>query len=247
LIFSRIGFYIFHQFSLLQIFIYNIEPYRGWVYKLSIDPTLIDITLRSILVSGTATLLASSWSIPIGILIGISDGRASRLLTSIFNILVGIPTVVVGLILYLILSRSGPLGLLNLLYTPIAISIGQAILITPIIVSFTIEVVNIGAREIVEMAKTFNARLTQIITTVLGEKSDRIIASSILGFQRAIGELAVALMIGGNIKGVTRVFTTAIALEVGRGEYELAIYLAIILLIIDFIIVILLRIMGWRE
>lgn len=208
---------------------------------------LIEITARSISISGLATLLASIWSIPIAIILSISRGRLAKILITIFNSLVGVPTVIIGLLLYLILSRSGPLGILKLLYTPYAIIIGQAILITPLIISFGIEVIGVKTRDLIEMSLTFGASTTQVLTTVFEEASSRIMAICILGFQRAVGELGIALMLGGNIKEFTRVFTTAIALEIQKGEFELAIYLGIILILVDFIVILILRLLGWRR
>jgi len=208
---------------------------------------LIEITLRSLAISGLATLFASLWSIPIAILLSISQRKGAKLLIAIFNSLVGVPTVIVGLLLYLLLSRSGPLGTLSLLYTPYAIVIGQALLITPLMISFGVEVIGIRAKNLIEMSLTFGASTTQLLLTIMEEASTRIFAVSILGFQRAVGELGVALMLGGNIKGFTRVFTTAIALEIQKGEFELAIYLGIILILVDFIVIMILRILGWRK
>jgi tungstate transport system permease protein len=209
--------------------------------------TLLEITIRSISISGLATLLSALWSIPVAILLSISQSKMARLLTTIFNALVGIPTVVIGLVLYLLLSRSGPLGIVNMLYTPYAIIFGQAILITPLLISFGIEVIGVRTRDLIEMSLTFGASKRQVFTTIFEESSSRILAISILGFQRAVGELGVALMLGGNIKGLTRVFTTAIALEIQRGEFELAIYLGLILITVDFIIILILRLLGWRK
>ena len=209
--------------------------------------TLIEITIRSLSVSGLATLLASIWGVPTAIILSISKGRLSKIMVPIFNSLVGIPTVVIGLVLYLILSRTGPLGILGLLYSPYAIIIGQAILITPLLISFGIEVIGVKTRDLIEMSLTFGASTRQVLTTVFEEASSRIMAVCILGFQRAVGELGVALMLGGNIKGFTRVFTTAIALEIQKGEFELAIYLGIILILVDFIVILILRILGWRR
>ena len=209
---------------------------------------IAEITTRSLFISGTATILATLWSIPIAILIAIyPEKKISKLLTSIFNVLVGVPTVVIGLFIYILLSRSGVFGGLGLLYTPIAIIIGQAVLITPLIISIAIELLGINMRSVIELAKTFGASTLETVGTVLNEGGARLLSASILGFQRAIGELAIALMVGGNIRGFTRVFTTAIALEIEKGEFELAITLAIILILIDLVIVVILRLAGWRR
>ena len=203
--------------------------------------------MRSLFVSGGAAVLASTWSIPLGILLSISNGRSTKVFLSIINVLIGIPTVLLGLLLYMILSRSGPLGFLNLLYTPIAIMIGQAILITPLVISLVYEVASGEARDLIEMLKTYGADKLQIVETIIDEAKDRILGTSIIGFQRAVGELGIALMLGGNIKGLTRVFTTAIALEVQKGDFELAIQLGIILLIIDLLLIVIIRLIGWNR
>ncbi len=211
------------------------------------DLTVIEITLRSLFVSGGATVLASIWSIPLGIILSISTNKASRIALSIANMMVGIPTVLIGLLLYMILSKSGPLGFLNLLYTPMAMMIGQAVLITPLVISFIYEVVSGEARELIEMLKIYGASKMQMVETIANEARDRVIGTAIIGFQRAIGELGIALMLGGNIKGLTRVFTTAIALEVQKGEFELAIQLGIILLVIDLLLITIIRLKGWMK
>lgn len=211
------------------------------------DSAVVEITMRSIFISGGAAALASTWSIPTGILLSISEGRSTKAFISIINVLVGIPTVLLGLLLYLILSRSGPLGFMNLLYTPTAIMIGQALLITPLIISLAYEVTSGEARDLIEMLRTYGADKIKVIETIISEARDRILGTSIIGFQRALGELGIALMLGGNIKGLTRVFTTAIALEVQKGDFELAIQLGIILLIIDLLLIIIIRLIGWSR
>ena len=208
--------------------------------------TLADITIRSVLISGSAALLATSWSIPIALVIATGESRASKIAIDVFNTLVGIPTVLIGLLLYLLLSRAGPLGFLNMLYTPYAIVLGQAILITPLVVSMACEVVSGRGSDIIELARVYGAGRIKTISTVYWETYPRLIGVSILGFQRAIGELGVALMLGGNIRGLTRVYTTAIALEIQKGEYELAIYLGLILLIIDMLLILVIRLIGVR-
>jgi len=209
--------------------------------------TLLEITVRSIAISGLATILASLWSIPLAILLSISQRKSAKLIITILNSLVGVPTVIVGLFLYLLLSRSGPLGTLSLLYTPIGIVIGQTFLITPLMISLGVEVIGVRARNLIEMSLTFGASTTQLLLTIFEEAISKIVAVSILGFQRALGELGIALMLGGNIRGFTRVFTTAIALEIQKGEFELAIYLGVILLLVDFMIIAIVRVLGWRK
>jgi tungstate transport system permease protein len=194
--------------------------------------TILDITLRSLAISGTATLLAALWSAPIGIFLGLKQFRGRIVIKGFFNTLLGIPTVALGLVLYLIFSRSGPLGFLHLLYTPVAIIIGQAILITPITVSFITNAIESVNTEIKDLAKTLGASETQASFAVLRESMSGALLAVTASFNRAIAELGVAVMLGANIRGVTRVLTTTIALETTRGEIELGISLTIILLLI---------------
>ncbi len=200
------------------------------------DPAVISITLRSIYVSGTATILASLWSIPLGVTLGIKSFRGRKVAKGVFNALLGIPTVALGLLLYLMFSRSGPLGVFQLLYTTTVITIGQAILITPILVSFTVSSVESVDPEISSLAKTLGASDIQASFAVLREAVSGVGLAAVASFNRAVAELGIALMLGGNIRGLTRVLTTSIALETGRGEIALGIALVIILLLVVFIL-----------
>jgi len=198
------------------------------------DPTVIDITLRSVLISGMALLLSALWSMPLGLTIGFKEFLGKRFLKGIFNALLGIPTVALGLVLYLIFSKAGPLGFLHLLYTPLAIAIGQAILITPIMLSLTIRAVESVDPEIKDLAETLGASEIQAALAVLKESTEGVFLAFIASFNRAIAELGVALMLGGNIRRITRVLTTTIALETTRGEIVLGIAMTILLLLIVF-------------
>ena len=196
------------------------------------DPTLKEITLRSVVISGLATILASSWSIPLGITIGLGRFRGRLILRGAFNALLGVPTVTLGLVLYLVFSRSGPLGFLQLLYTPSAVAVGQALLITPILVSFITNTLETVDPDIRSLALTLGATKIGASMTVLSESIGGVILAVTASFNRAIAELGVALMLGGNIKGITRVLTTSIALETARGEVALSIALAVVLMLI---------------
>lgn len=196
------------------------------------DRTLVEITLRSLAVSGLATILASCWSIPLGVAIGLGRFRGRSLLKGVFNVLLGVPTVTLGLVLYLAFSRSGPLGSFQLLYTPTAIIIGQSILITPIIVSFVTNSLEAVDPEIRSLALTLGASEARANLTVLGESLNGVFLAVTASFNRAIAELGVALMLGGNIRGVTRVLTTTIALETNRGELALGVALTVVLMAI---------------
>jgi len=196
------------------------------------------------MISGTATALAAGWSISIALKLLTSRGRLTELALDVSNALVSVPTVVIGLLLYLLLSRSGPFGAASLLYTPLAIALGQAVLITPLIVSLSASTLRATHREVWEMALSLGATEGQAAATVMRESLPRLLTAVLLGFNRAVGELGVALMLGGNIKGFTRVMTTAIALEVSRGEFELALTLGGALLLVTLLITIVVRRIG---
>jgi len=195
---------------------------------------LLDITLRSLLVSGSATLLSILWSLPIALGLSMREFKGKRVVKSIFTALMGMPTVALGLILYLIFSNSGPLGPLHLLFTPSGIIIGQAVLITPIIVSFTVSALESVDPEVKDLARTLGASEGRASLAVLGEAKKGATLAVVAAFNRAIAELGVAMMIGGNIYGYTQVITTTISRGVAMGETMLCIELMVVLLVIVF-------------
>lgn len=197
---------------------------------------ILEITLRSIYISGTATLLSTLWGLPLGVIIGVKDFAGKRILKGIFNALLGLPTVVLGLILYLIFRQAGPLGFLGLLFSPSAVVIGQAILITPIIVSLTASTVESVDPEIKDLAKTLGASETQASMAVLRESIEGAFLAVIASFNRAIAELGIVYMVGGDIPGLTRVLTTTIALQRDMGQVEFGLSLSGVLLSIVFAI-----------
>jgi len=195
---------------------------------------MFQITIRSLYISGTATLLSVLWSLPLGMLIGMKTFLGKQLVKGTFNALIGMPTVALGLILYILFSRSGALGFLHLFPTLQAIIIGQAILITPIIVSLTASAVESVDPEIKDLAKTLGASEIEASLAVLRESRSGVILAVIASFNRAIAELGIALAVGANIRGKTQVLTTVIAMEVNRGEITYSITLMVILLAIVF-------------
>jgi len=198
------------------------------------DPTVLGITLRSIQVSGLATILAAIWSLPLGLIISLKMFTGKRVVKGVFNAALGVPTVALGLFLYLLLSRAGPFGIFELMFSTTAITIGQSILITPIMVSFTTSAMESVDPEIKGLAETLGASEAQASMSVFKEALGGVVLAVIASFNRAISELGVALMLGGNIRGLTRVLTTTIALETTRGEIALGIAMTIILLIVVF-------------
>lgn len=195
----------------------------------SLDPTLYSIVLRSLYVSGLATAMATLWSLPLAVVLGLKNFPGKRFIRASFNAFLGIPTVVLGLILFLLLSRSGPLGMFGLLFTPLAIAIGQSILITPLVVSFTTSAVESIDLELRDLARTLGSTEVQASTAILREAAGGVTLAIIAAFNRAFAELGVAMMLGGNIHGLTRLLTTAIALETARGEIAFSIALGVIL------------------
>lgn len=196
----------------------------------SIYSDVADIAIRSIAISGSATILSTTWSLPASYHLAVRG--AGRWVEAIMESLVGIPTVLLGLLLYFLFSASGPLGSLGLLYTPTAIIIGEAILITPLLIAVTYRSMRPVVRDKAELAISLGASRSQMLAIILRETWSGVIASTIMGFSRALGELGIAMMVGGNIAGYTRVMTTAIALGVSRGEFEEALALGLILLAI---------------
>jgi len=198
------------------------------------DPKLIEITLRSLYVSGIATLIATLWGIPIAMALGSGNFRGRFLLKGVFNTLLGIPTVGLGLILFLLLSNAGPFGFLGLLFTSSGIIVGEAILVTPIVVSLATTAIEAVDPEILKQAKTLGASQSQASTTVLREAMGGILLAGVASFSRAIAELGVAQMVGGNILHVSQVLTTVIANETQLANLDVSIALTIILLAIVF-------------
>lgn len=201
---------------------------------LSGDPTVYGIVFRSLFFSGVAAILAVLWATPIAMLLGLKDFRGKSIIKGLFTTLIGLPTVALGLFLWLILSKAGPLGFLGLLYTPGAIILGEALLVTPLIVSIATNAIEAVDPEMMNLAKTLGASESQASIAVLKEAINGIIFSDVAGFNRAIAELGVALMVGGNLAGFTDVLTTATSSYTARGDFSTAIALSIILLVIVF-------------
>jgi len=203
---------------------------------ISLDPYVMEIAGRSLSISGTACLLASLICLPLGSLIHFRQFRGKRALINIIQTLFSVPTVLIGLFVFVLFSRAGPLGELGIIFTPAAMVIGQMILITPLLLGLTISALSGVSKEIVDTATSLGASGLQTVLLVLREARYAVLVAVIMGFGRAISEVGCALMVGGNFKDVTRVLTTAIYLETGQGELELAIALGIILLFLALII-----------
>ncbi len=191
---------------------------------------IVHVTLLSIFVSVSATLLASVMAVPLGTIMGLRKFRGKEVVKTMTYTLYGFPPVVAGLLIYLMLSRQGPLGSLNLLFTPTAMVLAQMVLVFPIVTGLTMSSVSEVAKDAKETAMTLGASRWQTAKTVLNEARIGVISAVMVGFGRAIAEVGAVIIVGGNIKWHTRVLTTAIVLETRRGNFEYALMLGAILL-----------------
>lgn len=194
------------------------------------DADLYNIVALSLQVSLTAVTLAAVIGLPVGAALVLLSFRGKRVVVVLLNALMGLPPVVVGLIVYLVLSRSGPLGVLGLLFTPTAMIIAQVILITPIIAALTRQVIEELWTEYQEQLLSLGSGPVASIPTLLWDGRFSLVTTVLAGFGRASAEVGAVMIVGGNIDRVTRVMTTAIALEVSKGDLALALGLGIILL-----------------
>ena len=199
---------------------------------ISFDPEVMRIAARSLSISGTSCLLASLICLPLASLIHFRQFRGKRALISTIQTLFAMPTVLVGLFVLVLFSRAGPLGFFGILFTPTVMAIGQMLLIIPLLLGLTISALSGVSKEIVDTASSLGASGFQTAWIVLREARYAVLAAVILGFARAISEVGCALMVGGNIRGATRVITTTMSLEASKGELALAIALGIILLLL---------------
>lgn len=202
----------------------------------SLDPELIDITTRTLMISLSSTIIAAVVAVPLASVIDSREFRGKRVIINIIQTLYSMPTVLVGLFVFLLISRSGPLGSFNLLFTPAGMILGQSILILPLVTGFSLTALRSVKTELRDLARSLGATEYQVMMKVIAEARYAVMAAIILGFGRAISEVGVAIMLGGNIRGFTRVMTTAISLETSKGNIELSIALGIILLLISLIV-----------
>ena len=198
----------------------------------SADAMLISIVALSIEVSIAAVLIAAVIGLPLGALLAITRFPARQALIAVLNALMGLPPVVVGLLIYLLLSRAGPLGEFGLLFTPAAMIIAQAVLITPIIAALSRQVIEDAWREYEEQLRSLGAGTLAAAQTLLWDARFALMTVVLTGFGRAAAEVGAVMIVGGNIDGVTRVMTTAIALETSKGDLPLALGLGMVLVAI---------------
>ena len=203
---------------------------------ISFDPDLLTIVFLSLRVSISAIIISTIIGVPLGALLGLKSEKKTRFFNKLIFTFMGMPPVVAGLIIFLILSRQGPLGVLSLLYTPTAMIIAQVFLASPIVIGLTTVGIRARGSAVEEVARSLGAGAALTAWTVIKESRFAILGAIITGFSRVVAEVGAVMIVGGNIEGHTRVMTTAIVLETRKGNFELAIGLGLILLMISFIV-----------
>ncbi len=200
----------------------------------TLDPEVVRITLLSLRISGTATLASIGLGITGGVAVALNDFPGKRLVTALVNTGMGVPPVVVGLFVSILLWRNGPMGFLNLLYTPTAMILAQAVIATPIVMGITLAAIAALPPKLRLQILSLGATRPQMVWLLLREARLPLLAAVMAGFGGVISEIGASIMVGGNIKGYTRVLTTATVMETGRGNFDTAIALSIILLLLSF-------------
>ncbi|MDQ7781588.1 MAG: ABC transporter permease [Desulfomonilaceae bacterium] len=210
--------------------------YNALSLVLGFDPEVYLVVWTSLKVSGIATFLASFVGIPLGTLLALKQFRGKQAVLLILNTLMALPTVVVGLFFYALLTRQGPLGDLGLLFTPEGIALGLFVLALPIVVNLTLAAVQGMDPRVFVTCKLLGATPAQQAWMIMREARFAVMAAVVMAFGRVISEVGIAMMLGGNIKGFTRTMTTAIALETSKGEFELGLALGILLMAVAFVV-----------
>ena len=196
----------------------------------ALDKEVFAIAWLSLRVSISAVALGSAIGIPVGALIAISSFPGRNALTAVLNALMGLPAVVVGLVVYLLLSRSGPLGSLGLLFTPTAMIFAQTILVAPLIAALTRQIIEDADRELGEQLRSMRLSVGQRARTLIIDARFSLVVAVLAAFGRAVSEVGAVLVVGGNIDGHTRTMTTAISLETQKGDLPLALALGLVLI-----------------
>jgi tungstate transport system permease protein len=213
----------------------------------TLDPEVLGITFVSLKVSGTATMISLLIGISGGTALALTRFRGRRIIVSLINTGMGLPPVVVGLFVTIFLWRNGPLGVLGILYTPTAIIIAQAIIATPIVMGITLAAIQQLPPKLRLQILALGATRLQMVWILIKEARLPLLAAVMAGFGGVISEVGASIMVGGNIKGYSRVLTTATVMETSRGNFEIAIALGIILLVLAYFINLILTQIQQRE
>lgn len=197
---------------------------------------ILPVVMLSLRVSVTSALIASVFGLTLGIITALNEFKMKKPIMRVANTLMSLPPVLIGLLVYMLISRKGPLGNYSLLFTPTAMIISQSLLVFPIIYGLTASSVSEAAKDIQQTCITLGASRKDIILTIISECRLQLLSVITAGFGRAISEVGAVMMVGGNIKAKTRVMTTYIALETGKGNFEEAVFIGIVLLAISFLV-----------
>jgi len=207
---------------------------------------IVNIILLSLAVSGSATLLAGIFAIPCGVFLAVVEFRYKRVIIALLNTALAIPAVLIGLMVYILVTRRGLLGFLGLLFTPGAMILGQALLAFPIITALSLAALKGVSKDTKDLCYSLGASPWQMALAVIRQGKFAFLTAVIAGFSRVIGETGMTLMLGGNIKGETRVMTTAISLETMKGNFEIGIALGIVLLVVALLVNIVMQMMQGK-
>jgi tungstate transport system permease protein len=214
---------------------------------ITFDPEVMSITFLSLQVSGSATFISLFIGISIGTTVALSNFPGKRIVVSLINTGMGLPPVVVGLFVTIFLWRNGPLGVLEILYTPTAMIIAQAVIATPIVMGITLAAIQQLPKKLRLQILALGATRLQMVWILIKEAKLPLLAAVMAGFGGVISEVGASIMVGGNIKGYSRVLTTATVMETSRGNFEIAIALGIILLLLAYFINLILTQIQQRE
>lgn len=209
---------------------------QAWRLLASFDSEVYSIILLSLIVSVSSSAISAILAIPAGISLGSREFACKKVIMRIIHTLMGLPPVVAGLLVYVFISRKGPLGSLQLLFTPMAMVIAQVIIVFPIVTGLTAAAVKLKSSDIIETCRGIGLGKLKTLQLLLRECRYPIYTAVLTGYGRAISEVGAVMLVGGNIRYNTRVMTTAIVLETGKGNYDVAIAIGLILLAISFII-----------
>jgi len=229
----------------MELFVEGIS--KAWSLIVSLDAEVLAVTLLSLKISCSATLASLFIGIPVGVFLALSHFPGRRLVISLVNTGMGLPPVVVGLFVTLFLWRNGPLGFLEILYTPSAMILAQAVIATPIVTGITVASIQNLPANLKLQVQALGATRVQTVWILVREARLPLLAAVMAGFGGVISEVGASIMVGGNIKGQTRVLTTATVMETGKGNFDVAIALSLILLVLAFSVNYLLTVIQQRE
>jgi tungstate transport system permease protein len=221
--------------------------WKAFYLLVTFDPEVMQITLLSLQVSGTATLISLLIGISIGTMVALAEFPGRRFVVGLINTGMGLPPVVVGLFVTIFLWRNGPLGFLGALYTPTAMIIAQAIIATPIVMGITLAAIQALPKNLRLQILSLGATRFQMVWILVKEARLPLLAGVMAGFGGVISEVGASIMVGGNIKGYSRVLTTATVMETSRGNFDIAIALGVILLLLAYLINLVLTHVQQRE